>query len=126
MLTTVPTTFWQLPCAHVLLARLCRECSEAIPTKRLLAVPNTTICTCCLAKRGDVPRIRRFDEMKRDGELVETYFTRDHYIEQQLQHTNANGPKALRGDSQRDQAVTAATDLHTAVCDQRISERTEA
>lgn len=58
-------------------------------------MPKTTACTECLAANGDVPRLRKYDEFLPTGEEVETYFTRDHYVEQQLKHRNRVGPMVV-------------------------------
>jgi hypothetical protein len=71
------------PSALVPSSRLCRVCTEPISQLRLTALPDTTICRPCLELEGDVPRVRRLDEYRLDGEDVievnQSYFTNDQY-----------------------------------------------
>ena len=63
---------------------LCSTCAQDIPYKRLEATKGrATQCVTCLTAQGDVPRVRRFDETIREG-IVETMFTENRYVEEQL------------------------------------------
>ena len=61
--------------------KLCITCGDEIPAKRLEIVPNTKFCVPCLTKAGDVPRMRRFDEVGIDGEINSTFYVQNNYIE---------------------------------------------
>jgi hypothetical protein len=44
-------------------------------------MPSATVCVPCLQAKGDVPQLRRFDEITPSGDKVETIFTHDRQIE---------------------------------------------
>lgn len=71
-----------------IIARMCQNCNEAIPPKRLEAVPNAKLCVPCLEKSGDVPKLRRYDEAASDGDTVQTYFTDNKQIRSQITRNN--------------------------------------
>jgi hypothetical protein len=69
--------------------RLCSECLEPIPTKRLAATKGQAQqCVPCLEKLGDVMPIRRYDESLPSGEVVSQTFIRNDYIEHQMSRVN--------------------------------------
>lgn len=69
--------------------RMCQGgCGQPIPEKRLAAQPNARLCVPCLVAQGDVPQVKRFDEVGRDGEVHQTFFTKDRRIERQINHLN--------------------------------------
>jgi hypothetical protein len=51
-------------------------------------MPHATFCVPCLQFSGDVPVLKRFDEITGDNERVEVYFTEDQRIERQLHYSN--------------------------------------
>lgn len=71
---------------------LCSGCGEPIPAKRLAAVPHAETCVPCLESSGDVPRIKRYDEHTRDGDVVSTVFTKNKQIEAQMRRVNTMAP----------------------------------
>jgi hypothetical protein len=58
-------------------------CGRPIAPARLKALPDVETCIDC-ARANDVPKIRRFDERVGE-ETVETYFTHNPYIEEQIE-----------------------------------------
>jgi hypothetical protein len=58
-------------------ARLCIVCEREIPAARLRAMPTASKCVQCVQDSGDVPRLRRHDQLigtLETGEVVSTYF----------------------------------------------------
>lgn len=80
--------------------RLCEQCEEPIPARRLQAKPDAKLCVPCLQKNGDEPKVRRFDEYLDNGETcVEHYFTKpNQYLQEQI--------RRFQGDLQ-DECYTA-------------------
>ena len=62
---------------------ICTECKQPIAEKRMKAMPSATQCVQCLEKLGDVPPIRRFDEVGFDGEIISTFYEHNSYVESQ-------------------------------------------
>lgn len=70
--------------------RPCRVCGDDIPQKRMEATQGRAReCVTCLELLGDVPRIKRFDEAGADGEVVETVFYHNSYVEEQMERVNS-------------------------------------
>lgn len=67
----------------VVMQRLCTECFMPIPTARLLAKPDASMCVKCLEESGDVSLVKRHDEYVGE-ELVSSFFTHDTYITNNL------------------------------------------
>jgi hypothetical protein len=78
--------------AHPPVDRFCEECDQPIPEKRLRAVPAATLCVPCLEAQGDVPKIKRYDETAKDGEIIQTVFTRNRTLESQIKRVNTIAP----------------------------------
>jgi hypothetical protein len=78
--------------AHPPVDRLCEECDQPIPQKRLRAVPTATLCVPCLEAQGDVPKIKRYDETAKDGEIIQTVFTRNRTLESAIRRVNTIAP----------------------------------
>lgn len=51
-------------------------------------MPGATMCVLCLELTGDVPILKRFDEIIGDGERVETYFYSDPRIQREILRSN--------------------------------------
>lgn len=103
--------------------KLCTECREPIPQKRLAVQPDAEQCVRCLESMGDVPRIKRYDEHTTDGDVVSTLFTRNKDIEHQISRVNnvpapsASYEQAVGDDShltKPEKADRAAYSLDTA------------
>jgi hypothetical protein len=66
--------------------RLCIVCEREIPAARLRAMPTASKCVQCVQDSGDVPRLRRHDQLigtLETGEVVSTYFkTANPYLQQ--------------------------------------------
>jgi len=58
-------------------------CGDPITEARLKAIPTARQCVPCLEQAGDVPRLRRLDEVTNEG-TVETYFIENPYISSSL------------------------------------------
>ena len=70
--------------------RMCAgDCGEPLSAKRLQANPAATLCVTCLEKQGDVPTIKRYDEVTPSGETISTTFTANKRIERQMRRTNS-------------------------------------
>jgi hypothetical protein len=89
-------------------------------------MPGTKICVSCLSAKGDVRVVRRFDEQLASGETVQSYYTDDPYIEQQLRHANLKSAAALDEFGHLDAcAVITGCDLATLVYEQGVENQRE-
>jgi hypothetical protein len=87
--------------------RMCAgDCGEPLSVKRLEANPAATFCVPCLEKAGDVPTIKRYDEVTPDGDVVSTVFTANKRIERQMRRTNSTIA------SEEDFAIALGDDSH--------------
>lgn len=68
---------------------LCHGCALPIPAARLSAIPGAILCVPCLEGAGDVPKLKRLDEVLSDGYVVETYFTDEPAIMRHIQRMNS-------------------------------------
>ena len=42
--------------------RFCEDCGSRLNEGRLSILPDTTLCVECVSSRGDVPRLKRYDD----------------------------------------------------------------
>ena len=75
----------------------CTVCGEAISEARLKAIPDAKTCVTCVAK-NDVPRIKRFDDHTENGEVTETYYTKNHAIEAEIERLRVFNPHFVSKD----------------------------
>lgn len=75
----------------------CTVCGEVISEARLKAIPDAKACVTCAAK-NDVPRIKRFDDHTENGEVTETYYTKNHAIEAEVERLRVFNPHFVSKD----------------------------
>lgn len=79
----------------------CRKCRDDIPPARLAAVPNATLCVSCLTQKGDVPRLRLFeDHTIIDGDMLShnELFIRNVLLDTQLRQLDYTGRSVDESD----------------------------
>lgn len=84
---TVNTTDSSSPSSSAIATktRICSgPCNTSIPQARLRAMPSARFCVPCQELLGDVPILRRYDDVGAHGEVHQTYFTDDHAIEKEM------------------------------------------
>ena len=75
----------------------CTVCGDAISEARPTAIPDAKACVTCAAK-NDVPRIKRFDDHTESGEVTETYYTKNHSIEAEVERLRVFNPHFVSKD----------------------------
>jgi Prokaryotic dksA/traR C4-type zinc finger len=83
----------------------CVDCGKEIPAQRLAAMPRTRLCVPCLEGRGDVRRIRRYEDYDMEGnEVAAVMFLEDETLEDRLKRRwkavpRPSGDEVLTNDS---------------------------
>jgi hypothetical protein len=75
------------------MSKTCGDCGEEISEKRLAAQPHARLCVPCLEKRGDVRRIRKYEDYDTEGnEVAQVFFLDDKSLERNLRRRNTAKP----------------------------------
>ncbi len=86
-----------IPFGGTMTCTVCTVCGEAISEARLRAILDAKTCVTCAAK-NDVPRIKRFDDHTENGEATETYYTKNHAIEAEVERLRVFNPYFVSKD----------------------------